>query len=170
MVAANYGAPGCTAAVSRDHHRRTIALALADYIHLDGRPCCTTSRGRRSGHPGGGAGAGAHCDAYRRYGGGSPGLQLESPYFIQKLQRPFQPVNQKKSVSNTYNLLLNILALTISHQKLTFIAASNYTLLSQNEKRPLVFGWNLGILIIVYTSERKIERQREDCQKVAHHC
>ena len=82
----------------------------------------------------------------------------------------FQSLNQKKSVSNTYNLLLNILALTISHQKLTFIAASNYTLLSQNEKRPLVFGWNLGILIIVYTSERKIERQREDCQKVAHHC
>ena len=74
MVAANYGAPGCTAAVSRDHQRRTIALALADDIHLDGRPCCTTSRGRRSGHPGGGAGAGVHCDAYRRYGGGSPGL------------------------------------------------------------------------------------------------
>ena len=72
MVAANYGAPGCTAGIINE--RRTNALALADDIHLDGRPCCTTSRGRRSGHPGGGAGAGAHCDAYRRYGGGSPGL------------------------------------------------------------------------------------------------
>jgi hypothetical protein len=42
----------------------------------------------------------------------------------------FWPVSQKKSDSNTYNLLLNILITTISHQKMTFIAALNYTLFS----------------------------------------
>ena len=78
-------------------------------------------RGRRSGHPGGGAGAGAHCDAYRRYGPWQHRTITGIIKFYPKIIETFFGLQiSKKPDSNTYNLLLNILAFTIFHHKITF--------------------------------------------------